>query len=235
MCCCHLDAGGRLDAKASLGSGLVSNGDVVCRLTEPIDRQMYMTMSFAVLQYGRGTLSTAAMARYLIQTVGIQLHHRILFLGSGGTDDYQADTLLHGLHSIMSTPVVDWPRTTGLYADAGTFTEAELASARVSRYGGGFSFTYRIHEPFGINRTAVQHQLQDAVQHYEYVIFGVTHRGEWQKQGICGKMPRDRVVLVNGNDWPPSLADLRLMHACGSHIFLREMTPDCKQANAGSA
>lgn len=211
------------------------NGEVVCKLVEEVDRQLYMTATLALLQYGRTYISTAGMARYLIQTVGIQLHDRVVVFGSGDDDDYQTDTLLHGLQSVMTTPVVDWPRTNGLYAGANTFTEDQLARAKVSRYGGGFTFAYRLHEPSGINRTGLPDELNNPQAHFDYVVFGVTHRQQWQKQGVCGKMPRERVIFVHGYDFAPTSAELVEMHACGAYIFVREMSQDCRLANLHAA
>lgn len=103
-------------------------GEVVLQVIHPVDRPMYQLVTQAMLQYGRTTLTTEGMARYFMETVGIQPHHRLLYFGSEGNspwalNDYQADTLLHGLQSVMVVPVVDVPRTEGLYVDNTTFTE----------------------------------------------------------------------------------------------------------------
>jgi hypothetical protein len=196
---------------------------------------MYQLVTQAMLQYGRATLSTEGMARYLLDTVGIQPHHRLLYFGSEGIpwaiNDYQADTLLHGLQSVMSVPVVDVPRTEGLYVDGTTFTEEEVATCKMQapRYGGGFSYAYKMHEPFGINRTNIADKIRQPLVHFDYVIFGVTHRWQWDKQGICGKWPRDRVVMVHGDDRPATPEQLKQLHACGTYIFMREMSPVCSQ------
>lgn len=211
-------------------------GDVVLQVQQPIDRPMYQLVTQAMLQYGQAMLSTEGMARYFIETVGIQPHHRLVYFGSEGNspwalNDYQADTLLHGLQSIMSVSVVDVPRTGGLYVDNTTFTEEEVATGKMQapRYGGGFSYAYRMHEPFGIDRTNIADKIQEPTAHFDYVIFGVTHRWKWNKQGICGKWPRDRVVMVHGDDRPATPEQLQQLYACSNHVFMREMNPSCSQ------
>lgn len=211
-------------------------GDVVRELTQPVDRDMYLLVTQAMLQYGKALLSTSAMAKYVMEKVGIQPHHRVLYFGSEGTrhpdatNDYQADTLLHGLQSLMSTPITDWPRTEGMYLDVTTFMEDELASCKEKppRYARGFSYAYKMHEPFGIDRSGIDGKLQNPLANFDYIIFAVAHRGFWHRHHICGKVPRDRVVFVHGGDLPaPAVEQLKELHACAAHIFLREMTPSC--------
>lgn len=123
-------------------------------------------------------------SRYLIQTVGIQQRQNIV---SGQW----------GHRRLPSRHLVAWPTLNNVHTCRGLAKNNGAVCWRGDLHRGGtgkcqsvslwrWVLVYRIHESFGINRTAVQHQLQDAVQRYDYVIFGVTHRGEWQKQGICG-------------------------------------------------
>jgi hypothetical protein len=213
-------------------------GDVVTNLTQPIDPEMYQLVAQAMLQYGQTFLSTAGMANYLLGAVGILRDDRVLFVGNGEVEmydnDYLTDRMLHGLQAVMHTPVVDWPRRPGMYHGAGTFTEAQYAASKMEpkRYGGGFSYALRMHEPFGINRANVPTQIKNVTAHFDYVIFGMAHRLWWRKQGICGAMPRHRVVFLWGHDscCPPSPADLQAMHECGQHILIREMSRvNCKK------
>jgi hypothetical protein len=191
---------------------------------------MYHLVAEAMLQYGVALLSTKAMATYVLDTAGIKPDDRVLFFGSERYSDYQADTLLHGLQSVMAVPVVDWPRTEGVYRDVTTFTEEDLASCKGPRYAGGFTFAYRIHEPFGINRTGIEGKLQNPAAHFDFIIVGVTHRDAWRRAKICGKMPRERVVFVYGADFGPPMDLVRELHACSAYILAREMNSDCTVA-----
>ncbi|GBF98956.1 hypothetical protein Rsub_12602 [Raphidocelis subcapitata] len=198
-------------------------------LKEDVDREMYQLVTSALLSLGRATLSTRAMAAWLAATVGIKPDDAVLYVTDDGHGaDYQSDTLLHGLRAVVPG-VVDWPRRPGMYVGPETFTEAELASDLLGEYGQGFGYAHRLPEPYGIDRTRIGERLESG--QFDFVIVSMTHRGWWRslKPAICSKLPKARVVFLNGNDLPGAGCGLLTeLAACSDWIFLREMEPACR-------
>ena len=83
------------------------------------DKELYLTVSAALLQYTRNVFSSTAMAQYFLSTIEKVVKKpndgplRMLFLthlDSSNDIDYTTDTLLHGLRSLLNdTWVVDFP------------------------------------------------------------------------------------------------------------------------------
>jgi hypothetical protein len=154
---------------------------------------------------------------------------RILFL-TGPTEDYLADSLLHGLRTLLGANVVDFPRC--------RFLDASLPSSVQHRmHGRGFTLYGTLPEEQGdaVDRTNVWDKVRARVFHT--IIFSSIWRQRELFLTHKDAIPPEQTVLIDGEDSPnlfPFSGELirsgqffRLPRVCSSYrYFKRELTAD---------
>eukprot|EP00798_Chlamydomonas_sp_ICE-L_P009211 gene9211-16352_t len=203
-------------------SNTAFTGPVTFQMTDDINKELYQLAA----------LSTRSMAKHVMTLANISVESRVLYVSDESEGaDYQCDTLLHGFVTVMSTNVVDYPHRTGIWRNNETFSEAELSATMVNEYGSGFGYAHRLYEPPGeVDRSNIEEKIKAGM--FDYVVFGSAHRAWWRKSLaplVCASLPKDKVVIVFGNDNPPGTAELQEFSACSSLIFAREMPVKCHQ------
>lgn len=117
---------------------------------------------------------------------------RVLYLASD-SDDYQSDSLFHGLRTVLGDRVVDVPRRDQLYADYPEHWRRE-------RYGRGFTLYGGLLEDIPLDRTSSWEQLAGGA--YDLVVIGDI----WRCFGIFAQLlPFFETVpcaVVDGVDSP---------------------------------
>ena len=130
---------------------------------------------------------------------------RILFL-SDDREDYLADSLLHGLISLGSHQIVDYPKKELLYQ--GSFTTDQ----RSQLYGRGFTL-YGLLPERSIDRTLIWKRLESGW--FDLVILGNIWRQFGMLNQLCKSMEEvpTRLLVLDGDDdsrlYPVSLTRLR--------------------------
>jgi hypothetical protein len=121
----------------------------------------------------------------------------LLFL-QANSEDYLADSLLHGLRLVLGDAVVDVPRRDALYDDY-------PAERRGALYGRGFTLYARLAEPPGIDRSDwLGRALEGA---FATIVIGDIHRN-WEPwvalRPHLGRLRElgVRVAVVDGGDGP---------------------------------
>jgi hypothetical protein len=115
----------------------------------------------------------------------------ILFLTSPASD-YLADSLLHGLRSLLGGQVVDYPRCDVLYRS----TAANLAE---KVHGKGFT-CYGLLDDIPVDRYDVLGKVQRG--HFDLVIFSSIHRQFGLLVQLLPWLRPDRTLVVDGEDDP---------------------------------
>ncbi len=124
----------------------------------------------------------------------MQNSQRILFL-TDEREDYLADSLLHGLVSLGSHEVVDYPKKELLYQGSVT------ASNRKQIYGFGFTL-YGLLPDRIANRSLIWKRLEEG--YFDIVILG----NIWRQFGLLAQVSKfiqtncSRLVLLDGDDDP---------------------------------
>lgn len=156
---------------------------------------------------------------------------RILFL-TDDREDYLADSVLHGLISLDSHEVVDYPKKELLYQGSVT------ASNRNQIYGNGFTL-YGLLPNRTVNRSLIWKRLEEG--YFDCVFVG----NVWRQFGLLTQVfkliqaNKTKLALLDGDDdtrlYPVSTARLKehglkfpQMSAkiqSHSHYFKRELTP----------
>ena len=118
---------------------------------------------------------------------------RVLYL-TGGSDDYVADSLLHGLRLILGERVVDVPRVDQLYRDQ---TPDQVAR----RYGRAFTLYGGLLDDIEVDRTWIRERVADG--EFDLVVIGDLWRRAGALVELLGWIPSStRLAVVDGADTP---------------------------------
>lgn len=162
-------------------------------------------------------LTSAAMARYILRMSGHESARRVLFVDAQTptNPEYQSTLTLIGLKELLGTSCeVAFPASF-LYRDS------KVSSS--SFYGRGFGYTHVI-DP--LNRTESEerdargHGL-DRLDDYDAVVLGSVSRNvDISRQVLRSCDPR-RVIVIHGEDGPPTPTDVRELRGSGASVFVR--------------
>lgn len=157
---------------------------------------------------------------------------RVLYLTlAKDTTDYMADTLAHGLVTLLGPgSVTQHHRRDVLYTTPGLLQEGNLSRARSSQYGFGFSygntlFDLRDAAAVKAEAGATEASLRAAIaaREFDVVVLSLIHRGRPPlMDAVCAAYPPSRVAAVHGHDTPPTDADLEEYGPCAGYFFARE-------------
>jgi hypothetical protein len=156
---------------------------------------------------------------------------RVLYLTlAKDTNDYMADTLAHGLVTLLGPgAVTQHHRRDVLYTTPRLLGESTRAPARTSQYGFGFTYGNTLFDLRDAETMkAVQQddaRLRQAIADHDFdvVIFSLIHRGPPPlMDAVCQAYPRARIAAVYGHDWPPGDAELETYASCAGFYFARE-------------
>ena len=157
---------------------------------------------------------------------------RVLYLTlAKDTNDYMADTLAHGLVTLLGpAAVTQYHRRDVLYTTPQLLGEDARAPARTSQYGFGFTYGNTLFDLRDAGATTTTAEADDvrlrqsiAFMEFDVVIFSLIHRGPPPlMEAVCTAYPRARVAAVYGHDWPPSERDLTEYVPCAGIYFARE-------------
>ncbi|MGB0767789.1 MAG: hypothetical protein ACPGYV_08770 [Phycisphaeraceae bacterium] len=144
----------------------------------------------ALLDHTRTHLTTAAMARYVLDKAGRPDATRVLYVASGNKPDYLCDLLFHGMRTILGPGCVDANKLWWMYQSASPKRVGKL-------YGNGFTYSRHLDE-IDLDRTAIKARL--AKREFDLVVFGAVNRCHDLLPEVRRHYDREEVVLVDGED-----------------------------------
>jgi hypothetical protein len=112
----------------------------------------------------------------------------ILFLSPVTRMDYQCDAAFIGLRQLYGPTVIDYPRIPHLYQDYGDVSQL---------YGRGFTLT-KILPEIAIDRNHVRERIFS--REFDLVVYGSVQRDQSFFDLVVSKYPRERVLLIDGED-----------------------------------
>lgn len=206
-----------------------------------INKNFYMVINKALLQYTRNILSTRAVASYVLETmvaarqVDNNTIRNVFYLTHIDNDmnkgDYMTDFLLHGLKAVLGDGnVIDYPRRDGIYKTAKEYNTTDYLIARSKLYGSGFSWGLKIDELHnGLdayrNADVIKRNLME--HRYDAVILGSGHRDGYASKLhfwdlVCKYYLPSEVGFVFGADYRMNKKILKRYSNCAAHVFSRE-------------
>jgi len=153
---------------------------------------------------------------------------RVLYLAlAKDTTDYMADTLAHGLVTLLGPDsVIEHHRRDVLYTTPRLVREDVRAPARASQYGFGFTYGNTL---FDMRDAGTEDEADSSLREaisaraFDIVVLSLIHRGPPPlMEAVCGAYPSKRVSAVHGHDTPPSEAELAAYAPCAGFYFARE-------------
>jgi hypothetical protein len=112
----------------------------------------------------------------------------ILFLSPATRMDYQCDSVFIGLRQLYGDSVIDYPRIPHLYQDYGDVS---------ALYGRGFTLTKILPEIL-VNRDHIRDRI--TTREFDLIIYGSIQRDQSWFDLVVSKYPRERVLLIDGED-----------------------------------
>lgn len=170
----------------------------------------------ALRAHAQRHLTSEAMARYMLRMIDSQ-PGSVLFIDDQMpvNPEYQSALALIGLKAVLGARVdVAFP------AD---FLYRGSPESATAYYGRGFGYSYAIdpgHRTPSEEGGAVLEWL-DRLTDYDLVVVGSVERNpEWVPRVLDACEP-SRIVLIHGEDSPPSPAETRWLRSTKAHVFVR--------------
>lgn len=102
----------------------------------------YLELAYRLLDFTKRHLTTAQIARYVLETIGRPNATRVLVLGSSGVEDYVRDHIVHGFKSLVEGRggvVVDAVRPMHMYENGGSACrDGQEVASRLLRLADNF-------------------------------------------------------------------------------------------------
>lgn len=175
----------------------------------------------ALGHYFNKHLTTAPMARYIMDAVGMEDSSRVLFVDQAAVakPDYTSNLTLIGLKQVLGTQVGVSHPTDYLYADWDGKARA--------LYGRGFGYS-RILDPAVKSTREVAGEsllLESATPSgWDWVVVGSVPRNPDLTKQVLDRFPAGRTILLHGEDTPPTPAEVEKLVETGAHVFVREIS-----------
>lgn len=173
------------------------------------DKERYFILLQKLMDYTRNSLTTEAMAAYVLRQTGIvKSQPKILFLAGPIYPDYQRCLLLNGFKNSYQH-VLDYPKIPHLY---NTYPNPKTL------YGKGFSYAGKLEDiPLDRDIAIIKENIKN--RFYDVVIYGSIHRGWDFYDLVTTHYKSNEIIYICGED----------IHTCkyiGCHdkvIFIREL------------
>lgn len=175
----------------------------------------------AFLEFTYSTLSTKAMSRYFLRMSGLADAERVLFIDSKlpQVPDYLSLLTLIGLKEIFGSECHEWYHVDYLYSDF----EGDISKL----YGRGFGYGKLLSPQLKSSDTSRtgSRELKSVLHSGRFgaVVVGSAPRNPRLSRLILKHFEPSRVVLLDGEDHPPTSALLDRYASLDSNVFVREI------------
>ena len=166
-------------------------------------------------------LTTQKMAAYILASANIPAEASVLFLDENLTTNPEY---------ISTLTAIGLKENLGKNCELlfpGDFLYADSPAATYNFYGRGFGYVKKLdptlRSPWEDDpNLALINEKLDAHK-YDYVVVGSVSRNELLTQLVLERFPRKNVILIHGEDSPPSLSYSQFLRSSGAHIFVRSI------------
>jgi hypothetical protein len=165
-------------------------------------------------------LTTKSMAAYILEAAGIPPDASVLFLDANlpSNPEYISTLTAIGLKENLGSNCTLHPTADFLYQDSHIDTQGF--------YGRGFGYgkkiepTHRAH-----HELAEVTSLTNSVDYkdFDYAVVGSITRNVQLTASLFNHFPPSRIVLIHGEDLPPTTAETHHLRTSGAHVFVRSI------------
>jgi hypothetical protein len=174
------------------------------------DRKRYFEILEELLQHTRNTLTTRAMASYLLDTINYSGFGKVLFLSGDSDPDYLRCMTLIGLKEVLGDQLIDVPKIDHVYQSYGDAS---------SLYGKGMTYSNAV-EDVPVDRSNIEERIDR--REFEFIIYGSIHRGLPLINLVTQKYPPSKIVYLCGEDRHESYNQHECHFIHLKNLFLRE-------------
>eukprot|EP00607_Mallomonas_marina_P001337 CAMPEP_0182437882 /NCGR_PEP_ID=MMETSP1167-20130531/85344_1 /TAXON_ID=2988 /ORGANISM="Mallomonas Sp, Strain CCMP3275" /LENGTH=1096 /DNA_ID=CAMNT_0024630951 /DNA_START=621 /DNA_END=3911 /DNA_ORIENTATION=+ len=139
---------------------------------EKVDMQCMMDVRQALHDHCRVNMSTIALAKQFLVSMGRPDAKKILFVNGRNQWEYLTDGLFHGLRSLLGSGVVDVNKRHFMYK---CNKEAALRDG-FRNYGRGFSYAWSLPDDTTVERKMELIHEQLSTRHFDLVVIGQMHQ-----------------------------------------------------------
>lgn len=162
-------------------------------------------------------LTSLAMAKYMLDVSGLAGSENVLFIDEQTliNPEYQSTLALIGLKQLLGKSCKPAFPAGFLYRDCKDST--------THFYGRGFGYTHVL-DPTLRSQTEFESQPGyglDRMKSFDAIVVGSTSRNIELTQRVIETCDPSRVILIHGEDGPPSEAEARYLRDSGAHVFVR--------------
>ena len=156
------------------------------------DIREYTILLKKITKYTQNYLTTAKMAKYVINKSGLENVSKILYLSGCVGPDYLRCLTLHGLKKLFGRCCHDYPKIEHIYKSK-NIKYLEL-------YGKGMTYTNLI-EPT-LRNDELDKSIQEDIleKRYDMIIYGSYHRGIPFYETVCKTYEPNRIIMMCGED-----------------------------------
>jgi hypothetical protein len=194
---------------------LIMEAMQTCQTETNLNSERIMNYSNQLLEYTRSHLTTTAMAKYILETIGKSDVTSILYLSQDPSPDYLRCLTLEGFKELFGAQCHDVPCIPHLYMQYG-----EENAKRI--YGKGISYTCILDRTTYRDESRDATVLEDIRSHrYDIVIYGSIHRGMPYWDEVNRVYDKNEIVLMCGED----LHNCKMKETFGKdyNLFVREL------------
>lgn len=161
-------------------------------------------------------LTTQSMANYLLSTTGAREDSTVLFIDESlsATADYVSALTAIGLKEVLGRKCQLSPEIDYLYADTQLDTNC--------LYGRGFGYTRKLSPATRSSRHEIGMDYTK-LQRFEYIVIGNVSRNWEIARQVLRHHDSSKVILIHGEDLPPSPDQNRVLVNSGAHVFVRSI------------
>lgn len=174
--------------------------------------------------YFRHNLTTRAMAKYLLASVGLEEAQRVLFVDQAlpKMADYQSVLTLIGLKELLGEQChVAFP-VDYIYND---WNESSR-----QLYGRGFGYSRSVEannrSQDEVSQSVVQRPAsleRSSIKKFDAVVVGSIARNRGLAIELLNDFPAEQTLWIHGEDSPPNRNDFALIKESGTHSFIRSI------------
>ena len=164
-------------------------------------------------------LTTVKMAAYIMASANIPADASVLFLD---------ENLPTNPEYISSLTAIGLKENLGRNCELlfpGDFLYADSTMVTHDFYGRGFGYVKKLdptlRSPWENDPSLIMVNEKIDAHKYDFVVVGSVSRNESLTQLVLERFPRQNIVLIHGEDSPPSLSYSQFLRSSGAHIFVR--------------
>lgn len=170
--------------------------------------------------YFNQNLTTAAMAKYLLRSAGIQNSAKVLFIDEATPSraDYLSILTLIGLKQVLGKKVsVAFPVD---------YVYEDWDGSSRELYGRGFGFSRTLDAAVKNQNEIDGRELslhQSSLTRFDAIVIGSEPRNKVLAHELLSAFPQKRTVWMHGEDRGPSISELESYRKTGVSLFAREL------------